>query len=115
MLVRLDDEPVSTSSDDALERAEERMTESTPDLTLAILREIRTELRDHRALLLSLTEFTRRLDRRIDHLDRRFSEVKDDLELTIKVELMGSLAHRDTLLDERLERLSDRIAAVEAR
>lgn len=91
------------------------MPDAPADLTLSLLREIRTELRDHRSLLINLIDFTRRLDRRIDHFDRRLSEVKDDVELMIRSELMGSQAHRDTLLNERLEQLADRLTALETR
>ena len=91
------------------------MTEADNTLLLSNLRDIRTDMREQRALLFTLTEFTRRLDRRMDQLDQRLADLKDDLELMIRSELLGRLAHRDTVMDEKLEQLADRVAALEAK
>ena len=78
-------------------------------------RAIRAENRESRGLLLSLAEQLRRLDRRIDDVERRIVEQRDDLELMIKAELMGRLGHFETQIDHRLGRIEDRVAALEHR
>jgi predicted nucleic acid-binding Zn-ribbon protein len=78
-------------------------------------RAIRAENREARGLLLSLSEQLRRLDRRVDDIERRIVEQRDDLELMIKAELMGRLGHFETQIDYRLARIEDRVAALEHR
>jgi len=62
---------------------------------LQILREVRREMRDHRTLLLEVLAQGRSLEVRVDAqllaLDQRVKELKDELELMIKSELMGFL------------------------
>jgi hypothetical protein len=77
-------------------------------LILSILREIRAEQREQRSLLLTLTDYTRRLDRRIGNVERRFDELKDDLKLMVKSELMGRLAHFETTIEQRLDALEEK-------
>ena len=91
----------------------ECLADEPADLTIRLLREIRAEMRDQRSLLLSLTSFTQRLDRRMDQLDHRLANLKDDLELMIKAELMGAMSHRDIQLDERLAQIEERMGALE--
>ncbi len=83
------------------------MVEADSTLLLTLLREIRTELRDLRAVTLGNTEATRRTERRV-------GELRDELELMLKVEALGRSAHFETLYDEKLAKLEERIAAVEA-
>jgi len=62
---------------------------------LQILREVRREMRDHRTLLLEVLAQGRSLEVHVDAqllaLDQRVKELKDELELMIKSELMGFL------------------------
>jgi hypothetical protein len=55
-------------------------------LMLEILKELRKDVRDVRTVVLQLAEQNRRLE-------RRFNELKDDLELMVKSELLGALTH----------------------
>ena len=57
-------------------------------------------------LLLGLADQVRRLDRRI-------GEQKDDLEMMLKMELMGQFEMQRTEFGHRLDELADRIAALE--
>jgi hypothetical protein len=84
-------------------------------LLLSILKELRVELREHRTMLLQLVDASRRHDRRFDDLERRFGDLRGELELMLKGELMGRLSHFETQIDEKLGRLADRLHAVEAR
>lgn len=70
------------------------MTDSVDGtLLLDLLKEVRNEMRDHRALLLESIDQARTLERHMDArllaLDQRVKELRDDLELVIKSELMG--------------------------
>jgi len=80
---------------------------------LSILREIRAEVREHRTLLLQLVDAGRRRDRRFDDIERRISDTRDEIELMLKGELLGRLAHFETAIDEKLDRIADRIAVLE--
>ena len=84
-------------------------------LLLNLLKEIRTEQRDQRTLLLQSVEYSRRIERRLDALDRRTGELRDDLELMIKAELMGRLGHFEIQIEHALGRMSDRWDAMEVR
>ena len=75
--------------------------------TLSELRLLRKDVADVRTLALQNTDFARRVDRRV-------GELKDDLELMIKSELMGQLAHVESRLETSLDTLSERVAAIEA-
>lgn len=82
------------------------MAESVDNLILEQLPHIRREIADVRTLALQNADYTRRLD-------RRMSELRDDIELMIKAELMGRLGHFETTIEQRLEAMADRIAALE--
>jgi len=71
-------------------------------------RVMRAEAHETRGLLLAMTEQMRRLDRRMD-------ELRDELELMIKAELMGRLGHFETQMEHRLDALGERMGAVELR
>jgi hypothetical protein len=66
-------------------------------LMIEILKEIRKEQRDHRVLLLQLTEHSRRLEQRMETqflaVNQRLNHLKDDLELMVKSELLGALTN----------------------
>jgi hypothetical protein len=70
-------------------------------------REQRAELRDVRSLLLAQVEHGRRAERRV-------AELRDDLELMFKAELMGRLGNFEVGIERRLEDLEERIGTLEA-
>lgn len=61
--------------------------------------QLATISRDHNRLLDSNLQ----LVRIVQNLDRRLSDVKEELEATTKIELGGALAHLETRIDNRLE------------
>src|SRR5262245_44512403 len=74
------------------------MTDNVDDaLMLEILKDIRKEQRDHRVLLLQLAEHSRRLEQRMETqflaVNQRLNQLKDDLELMVKSELLGALTN----------------------
>ena len=76
--------------------------------TLTEMRDMRRELNDVRTLTLLTSEQTRRLDRRI-------SELRDDLELMLKSEIMGSLTHFETRMERSMTALAERVETLETR
>jgi molybdenum-dependent DNA-binding transcriptional regulator ModE len=83
---------------------------------ISLLRDIRRQQGEQRSLLLSLTEYARKLAQRLDQLEQRLDEVerrldrrmvavRDDLELMLKAELLGRLTHFEGRIDERLAEL----------
>jgi hypothetical protein len=68
-------------------------------LMLEVLKEVRQEMRDQRALLLQSIDYGRSFERHLDAqllaIHQRLNEVKDDLELTIKSEIMGLIGELD--------------------
>jgi hypothetical protein len=83
-------------------------------LMLEILKEIRKEQNNQRTLLLQTVDAVRRLqhymeekflnveDRFLD-MERRMKTHKDDLELMLKSELLGSLTHFQTKIETYVE------------
>jgi chromosome segregation ATPase len=57
---------------------------------------LRSDLREVRSLALALSEQGRRVERRVE-------ELRDDLELMLKTELMGRLGHFEAQIERRLE------------
>jgi hypothetical protein len=80
------------------------------NLTLELLRTIRRENADFRTLLLGLVTQGQRLERRMGELDRRMIEMRDEVELMLKSEVMG----REARIERLIEALSERVAALEA-
>lgn len=70
-------------------------------------REQRTELRDVRSLLLAQVDHGRRVERRL-------SELRDDLELMFKSEMMGRLGNFEIAMERRLDDLEERVGTLEA-
>ncbi len=70
------------------------------------LRDVHSEQRDIRSLLLAQVEHSRRAEQRI-------AELRDDLELMLKSELMGRLGHFETQIKRRLDELTERMGALE--
>jgi hypothetical protein len=57
---------------------------------------VRSELKDVRSLALQTVEYARRLE-------RNGNELKDDLELLLKSEIMGRLSNFETRLEESID------------
>lgn len=70
-------------------------------------REQRVELRDMRSLLLAQVDYGRRVERRL-------SELREDLELMFKSELMGRLGNFEIGIERRLDDLEERVGTLEA-
>lgn len=82
------------------------MAETIGDsLLLNLLKELRAEQRDHRTPLLQGIDYSRRIERRV-------AEMRDDLELTVKSELMGRLGHFETQVEMALGKVADRMDAM---
>ncbi len=72
------------------------MAEPDNSPMVTILRELRADMRQQRALLLQVAEATHRLERRFGDIERRISDTRDEIELTLKAELLGSLTRFET-------------------
>ena len=70
-------------------------------------------MRQQRTLLLQLGEGVHRPERRFGDIERRISDTRAEIELMLKAELLGSLTHFETQMDERIARLEDRASALE--
>lgn len=71
-------------------------------------RHLRREVADVRTLTLQTYGFAKRVE-------RRNAELKDDLEVTIKMELGGGLAHLQTSIENSLARIEGRFSELESR
>ncbi len=71
-------------------------------LLLSTLRDIRRDQRETKELLVALTKHVSELEKR---LARRVDDVKDDLEIMIKSELMGRLTNYEPRIDQKIEEL----------
>lgn len=85
------------------------------DMIGRLLREVQADVRQNRRdvetmlpVITSLVEQGRRTERHI-------AELKDDLELMIRAELMGSLGNFRNRVERDLEELSDRVTALESK
>ncbi|MFN7008382.1 MAG: hypothetical protein ACK4PN_00010 [Allorhizobium sp.] len=81
--------------------------------TFEELKLLRREVAEVRTLSLQSYEFVKRVE-------RRQAEMRDDLELAVKMELGGSVSHLQTILEgslakieDKVENALDRIAAIE--
>jgi hypothetical protein len=70
------------------------------------MREIRRETGDVRTLLLALND-------KVTRLDRDIHEIKDDIWIMLKAEVMGRMGHFETRVEAKLDAMSDRIDAIE--
>lgn len=89
------------------ESEEAALADEPTQLILEQLRLVRSEMADLRTVTLASVDHSRRIERRLE-------EVRDDLELVIKSELMGRMGHFETRLEDRLERIERRLDVVEA-
>ncbi len=71
-------------------------------------RHLRKEVSDVRSLTLQTYEFTKRVE-------RRNAELKDDLEITIKMELGGGLSNLQAAIEGSLARIEGRFQGLEER
>ncbi len=71
-------------------------------LLLSTLRDIRRDQPETKELLVALTKHVSELEKR---LARRVDDVKDDLEIMIKSELMGRLTNYEPRIDQKIEEL----------
>jgi uncharacterized protein YhaN len=76
-------------------------------------REMRREMGEQRSLLLALADQGQRLDHRMSDVERRMGEMRDDIELMLKTELMGRMGMFEAQVGHRLDELTDRVAALE--
>jgi hypothetical protein len=63
---------------------------------------LRREVSEMRSLVLSVSDQVRRMDRHV-------AEVRDDIELMVKAELMGRLGHFEAQLEHRLQAIEARL------
>ncbi|GGD85859.1 hypothetical protein GCM10011390_00510 [Aureimonas endophytica] len=71
-------------------------------------RQVRKEIGDIRTLTLQTYDFARRVE-------RRQSEARDDLELTVKMELGGALANLQTSIEASIGRVEAKVDALQDR
>ena len=85
------------------------MAEDAVDLTFLAeqSRRILDELRDLRREVSGLTTLARSEFDYVRRIERRQSELKDDLELVLKMELGGALANLETKLDDPFARIEE--------
>jgi len=69
----------------------------------------RRELADIRGLTLALNDKVQRLDRSVLEMKRDMHEVKDDIWIMLKSELMGRQGQYETRVDLRIDALEERI------
>ncbi len=74
-------------------------------LNMDEIRTLRRDLSDMMRLLNANYELTRRIE-------RREGELRDDLELMVKMELGGSLANIQTAIEGSLSRIEDKVGDV---
>jgi hypothetical protein len=103
-----------------LSEAESVMPEPTLELLQSLMlqslneqRGMRREVGEQRSLLLALADQGQRLDRRMGDLERRMGEMREDIELMLKAELMGRMGNFEVQVGHRLDELTDRVAALE--
>ena len=71
-------------------------------LLLSTLRDIGRDQRETKELLIVLTKYVAEVEKRMAW---RLDDVKDDLEIMIKSELMGRLTNFETRIDQKIEEL----------
>ena len=89
------------------------MAEPDNSLMMTILGELRADMRQQSTLLLQVAEATHRLERRFGDVERRISDTRDEIELMLKAELLGSLTHFETRMDARIAELEVRLSTLE--
>jgi hypothetical protein len=82
------------------------MSDQPDNIVIAQLRALRRENADFRTLLLGLVAQGQRLE-------RRMGEMRDDIELMLKAELMGRLGNFETRVEADIEALANRMRDLE--
>ena len=96
------------------------MVDEADNLMLRLLREMRAEHMQDRRLLVQIAEVLRKMEQRLEgrisavdqrlaSIDQRFNELKDDLELLLKSQIMGSQTNFEIKFDQRLQEIEDRL------
>ncbi|MBO1361770.1 hypothetical protein J2D73_18470 [Acetobacter sacchari] len=85
------------------------MTDEPTNLILEQLKLIRKEQADQRTLLLHHTDLLRRIERRVAEGERRVDELKDDLEMMLKSEIMGRLGNFENEIDRRMDEIEAKL------
>ncbi len=83
------------------------MSDEPENITAVLLREIRDELRGLRREVVDVRTLTLGAFDRMKRLERRLEETRDDLETTIKAEIMGTGLNWRRDLEDRLDALED--------
>jgi hypothetical protein len=83
------------------------MSDEPENITAVLLREIRDELRGLRREVVDVRTLTLGTFDRMKRLERRLEETRDDLETTIKAEIMGTGLNWRRDLEDRLDALED--------
>ena len=83
------------------------MSDDPESLTAILLREIRDELRGLRREVVDVRTLTLGTFDRMKRLERRLEETRDDLETTIKAEIMGTGLNWRRDLEDRLDALEE--------
>lgn len=81
------------------------MSDEPDSITAVLLREIRDELRGLRREVVDVRTLTLGTFDRMKRLERRLEETRDDLETTIKAEIMGAGLNWRRDLESRIESL----------
>ncbi len=87
----------------------------TLDLLGRLVREIQAEQRTTREQRREEVAVLRALVDRMGRVDRHIAELRDDLELMIRSELMGQLGYLRTQTEQNLDALAERLKALERR
>ena len=87
----------------------------TLDLLGRLVREIQAEQRATREQRREEVAVLRALVDRVGRVDRHIAELRDDLELMIRSELMGQLGHLRTQTEQNHDALAERVEALERR
>jgi septal ring factor EnvC (AmiA/AmiB activator) len=74
-------------------------------------RELHRDLRLMADSMAQLGRMIQNLDRRISGIDQRLTDVKDELQGTIRMELGGAVAHLETRLEQHIDRRMDEFSA----
>nr|WP_294503507.1 hypothetical protein [uncultured Rhodopila sp.] len=73
------------------------------------MKDMRREMGDVRGLTLALSDKVERLDRSINEVKRDMHDIKDDIWIMLKAELMGRQGNFETRVEARLAELADRL------
>ncbi len=83
------------------------MVDEPDSITVIVLRELRDEVRGLRREVQDLRTLALGTFDRVKRLDRRLEETRDDLETTIKAEIMNTGMNWRRELESRIEALED--------